>query len=279
MPRYAYSLSLLALWFLLGCGGSGNTDTQDARPLRSPADLAPEREQHPFAAPLETAHGYAAWQDADALRYELALRVGEKTLLAQVTMETDFSRIKLITDQRESLVWDEKHYYVSPADVAWMQPRLDLFTWPFLTAAPFKINDPGTQVDSLGERQLLDQRVEGIRLSFEADAIYPQSEFQLYRSDSSNLLAGVVFSAPYFAEDDSLYAMQPQAITFHLYSEFDGLQMPTEWRFWAWDEEQGLGERLGTARLGKFKLIETDKLSYSVPFSHRTYHPQGEPVD
>lgn len=267
---------ILAISLLvLSCGSDSRTSTKNS-PV-TPEDLAPPREAHPFASALEEAHGASEWEGADALQYEFALRLGEKTLLARILMETDFSSIKFITDKQEALVWDTKHLYVSPKEVEWDNPRFDALTWPYLTAAPFKLNDPGTQLDSMGSGDLLGQSVQIARVTFGEDAAaVPQSWYQVFKSDSSGLLVGMAYP---FNLDAGSDATVSHVVTFHLFGEFEGIKMATEWRFWEWSEEEGLGKRLGTARLAKFNLKETSKMDYSVPFSHRTYGATGELED
>ena len=262
--KFPFPLLIIAL-LSIGCGYQGSSSSKPSKPKE-----LPPRDVHPFTVAIEEAHQAQNWFKHEAMQFEFAMRFGDNTLLAEVTMDRDFGRVKFVTDKQESIVWDGEKLFLSPADAEWSNPRFDIFTWPYFFAVPFKLNDPGTRLDSLGKSDQMGEAAEVIKLSFEEGVgDSPEDWYKVYRSDSSGLLVGMVYIVTYFSQDQAKSEANPHAISYHNFAEFDGIKIPTEWRFWDWSDEEGLGKRRGTARVGNFKFIKPSRFTYSIPISNR----------
>lgn len=256
------------LTLLTACGSPTAQSHSSSSDGQEKAALSSQREVPAFAQPIEAAHGAETFRRKDGLRYEFALRFGEETeLLVEVVMKTDMSRIRMQKADGSKLIWDGKDTYVAPADADWARPRFTALTWPYFLCAPFKLSDPGTKLEPKGEATLMDTTFSTVKLTFaEKVGDSPDDWYLLYRDDTSGLLQAMAYIVTYY---QSAEEAEPHAISYHNFTEVDGVQFPTEFRFWNWSEAEGLGKRLGTARLGGFRFMKTDKFTFGIPLSHR----------
>jgi len=263
----------ISLW-MSGCGPSGSASSQQG----SSTPKAP-REVPAFAQPLEEAHGAAKYLKRDALRFEFAMRFGDHTLLAEVVMKTDMSLVKMQTDDNKRVVYDGEYAYLTPGDAEWDNPRFDVLTWPYFLTAPFKLADKGTNIEELGAETFLNRPMQKARLTFEEGVgDSPDDWYVLYRDDSTNLLRGMVYIVTFSREQEEA-EKNPHAVTYHLFTEIDGVTFPTEMKFWDWTDEAGLGKQLGTARIGNFRFMTSNKLTFGIPLGYKKFDSEGKEVE
>jgi len=259
---------ILGLALLAACGPSGSRSKATSAGASAQTPAPAQREVPAFAQPIEAAHGAETFRRQDGLRFEFALRYGDDTeLLVEVVMKTDMSRIRMQKPDGSKLIWDGKDAYVAPADADWARPRFTVLTWPYFLCAPFKLSDPGTTLEPQGQATLMDSTYSTAKLTF-ADGVgdSPDDWYLLYRDDSTGLLRAMAYIVTYY---QSAEEAEPHAISYHDFTEVDGVQFPTELRFWNWSETEGLGKRRGIARLGGFRFMKTDKFTFGIPLSHR----------
>lgn len=278
MSRYQLLLAALLLPVMWGCQPAPKQRTDASVQANPAASEAPPRKVPAFAQPIEQAHGAAAFRQSDALRFEFALRFGADTeLLVEVVMKTDLSRIRMQKTNGAKLIWDGEYAYATPADATWARPRFTVRTWPYFLAAPFMLADSGTRLDPQGTTTLMDSAFSTAKLTFEPEVGDSTDDwYLLYRHDSTGLLRAMAYIA---TGGEHEAQADPHAITYHYFTEVEGVKLPTEFRFWDWSEEAGLGKRLGTARLANFRFIQTDKFTFGIPLSYRKYDAQGEEVE
>jgi hypothetical protein len=281
MRKYHLVSWWVGLIALVGCATSPDHRTSTPAAEASPSVEAPAREVHPFAQPIEAAQGAKAFRSHEALRFEFALRYQgdpDIELLLEVIMKTDMSRIRMQKANGDKLIWDGAYAYVSPADADWARPRFTVLTWPYFLCAPFKLSDPGTQLTPQGTARLMDSTFSTAKLTFGADVgDSPDDWYLLYRDDHQNLLRAMAYIVTY-SKSQSEAETDPHAISYHDFTEVEGVTFPTEFRFWNWDEAEGLTKRRGTARLGGFQFIKTDKFTFGIPLSYRQYDRDGEVI-
>lgn len=259
----------LILFVALASCQSGGTPSSKGTSNATTTRAVPPRNVPAFAQPIEAAHGAEAFLRKDALRFEYALRYGEQELLAEVYMKTDMSRIRMQRPDGAQIVWDGEDAYLSPADAEWRGPRFTVLTHPYFLCAPFKLADPGTHLEPKGDAILNDTTYATAKLSFD-DGVgdSPKDWYLLYRDKTSDLLRAMAYIVTANRSVEEAEA-SPSAITYHNFVKIEGVQFPTEFRFWKWNETEGLTERKGTAYVGGFRFVKTDKFTFGIPLSNR----------
>ncbi|HEX2253229.1 MAG TPA: hypothetical protein VHQ65_08175, partial [Thermoanaerobaculia bacterium] len=204
-----------------------------------------------FAGPIEESHGAEAWRRQEAVAADVVLEFGgDRVFEGRLLFPPDMSASRLELAGGTVAVWDGEAAWVSPASAELPRARFHLLTWPYFLALPFKLRDPGTRLEDLGERPLSGTAYQAARLTFEpGTGDTPDDWYVLYRDPASERLIAAAYIVTYGTPAEQAEA-EPHAITYEDFQEVEGVQVPTTWRFWSWNEEEGVdGEPIGRVAL------------------------------
>jgi hypothetical protein len=237
-----------------------------------PADTAaPAAETvavHPFAAAIEAAHAGETWTSHPAFASGVALELGGNAIFdGAMTLTPDAARTRI---ERASdgavLVFDGDTAWVSPAGAEWPMARFHSLTWAYFLAAPYKLDDPGTRLEPLGERVLFGTPHDAARLTFEAgtgDA--PDDWYVLYRQPATGRLAAMAYIVTYGGTREEA-EKEPHAIVYRDYVEVGGVPVPTSWDFHLWSEEEGVhGDPIGRVKLTDPRFVDAGDETFEAP--------------
>ena len=260
----AFPAVLVAGAVLIGCTEPAEVETDrastEAPGQTLPADAAADPQngaapEDPFAAafagPIEESHGAEAWRRQEAVAADVALEFGGNPVLdGRLLFPPDMAAARLELADGTVAVWDGTAAWVSPAAAELPRARFHLLTWPYFFALPFKLRDPGTRLEDLGQLPLSGTAYDAARLTFEpGTGDTPDDWYVLYRDPASSRLAAAAYIVTYGTPTEQAEA-DPHAITYEDFEEVAGVQVPTTWRFWLWNEEEGIhGEPIGRATL------------------------------
>lgn len=245
---------LLAALAVTGCR------QEPPAPEETPAAAAETSPAAAFAAEIEQAHGLAAWRSRPAFSADIDVYFGGDLILdGRMLFPTDLSASRLDLADGTTAVFDGERAWVHPASSQLQAARFHLLTWPYFLAVPMKLRDPGTRLEPVGERQLQGESYDAARLTFEPGVgDTPDDWYLLYRDRASGQLAAMAYVVTYgtsLAEAEK----EPHAITYEQFVDVDGVAVPTLWRFWLWNEEQGIhGEPIGRVELADPALITAE---------------------
>jgi hypothetical protein len=235
---------------------------------------APDDPAAAFAAEIEQAHGVAAWRAKPAFQTDLVVRFGDKVVLdARMTFPTDLSRSRLKLADGTVAVFDGQQAWVAPGTAGLERARFHLLTWPYFTAAPFKLRDPGSRLELLGDRELAagsGKRYPSAKLTFE-DGVgdTPDDWYRIYRDPETGLLAALAYVVTYGRPQSEAEA-EPHAITYRDPVTVEGVELATVWTFWHWSETEGIyGEPIGDARLNAPRFVEPAADAFDRPEGSR----------
>lgn len=274
MKNLFQSTTALLLAATLGCGAAVDAPSAPEEPPR----IAVEQSEHPFASPIERAHGHARWIDAEVFESGLTIRFGGQTLFdGTMTMTTDMGRVRLAASDGPVVVWDGTDAWVAPADAAIYEPRFQVLTWPYFLAVPMKLRDPGARLEPLGEQRLLDAPHDAARLTFDSGVgDTPDDWYIVYREAGSNRVKALAYIVTYGTALEKAEA-DPHAIVYDGFVEVDGVVIPTLWTFRMWSAELGIhGEPLGDAVLRDPRFLTSDPALFAPPPDARRA-PLSEP--
>lgn len=236
--------------------------TQPAAAATRPA-TAPAVERPPatgFALRVESEYGADIWHGKSALEADLTVEFGGNTIIdGRMIMKTDTSRVRMEMKNGTVLVFDGEHAWVSPADAQFPMARFHLLTWPYFAAVPFKLRDPGANLQSeRGRPTVGESQYDLARLTFEAgigDA--PDDWYLLYRNRETGTIDYMAYIVTYGDDAEAVQNAEPHAIRYEEFERIDGVLIPHDWHFIAWSEEDGPhGDRVGRARLSNARFVE-----------------------
>lgn len=230
-----------------------------------------------FAMRIEKAHGGDAWDAHQALEVPISVSFGGNTILdGTLLMDTPGGRTRLELKDGTVLVFDGSDAWVAPADSKFQGGRFHALTWSYFLAAPMKLDDPGSQLEDLGEMPFRDNELAAARLTF-GDGVgdSPDDWYIAYRDDADHL-AGMAYIVT-FSKSVEEAEKEPHAIVYGDWVDVDGVQVATEWSFHNWNEEEGIvGDPIGHAELGTPKFVEPAADAFNAPQGARKEAAPGE---
>ena len=224
-----------------------------------------------FAEKIQTAHNHAIWKLKAAIYADIQIDFGgQRVLEGAMIFDTPVGHVRMELADGTTLVFDGQEAWVSPADSPFDDARFHLLTWPYFLAAPFKIQDPGTNLINQEPMTLADHSLPTAKLSFDQGVgDSPDDWYILYR-DPINRLVALAYIVTYFPTTVEQAEKEPHMITYEDFRKIDGVILPHYWQFWMWDPEKGnIGQPLGEARLSNIRFINPKPNNFEKPNNAR----------
>ena len=224
-----------------------------------------------FAGGIEKAHAADAWRAQRALAADLVVKLGGKTMLAgSLQFETIGGRSRIDLIDGTSFVFDGKDAWTSPATSTKPMGRFHVLTWPYFVAVPYKLRDRGTNLVELGGKSLDGRSYWAGKLTFRPGVgDTPDDWYVVYADFTSNRLYALAYIITY-GKAAAEAQKKPHAITYHDFVDVDGVPIATGWRFWHWDDRQGItGEPIGRAQLTNVRFVVPAADAFTRPVDAR----------
>lgn len=235
--------------------------------LSVPAGAADHAPGPQYANSIGQAHGLDAWQAEAALESHITVDFGgQRVVSGTLLTETSMGRVRLTLDDGSVVVYDHGDAWTSPADSPFQGARFHILTWPYFLAAPMKLVDPGTQVETLGSLPLSGgESLAAARLTFGSGVgDSPDDWYILYR-DAEHRLAGMAYIVT-FGKSTEEAEKEPHAITYHDFVTVDGVTLSKRWQFWNWTQEQRIhGDPIGEVHLSEPRFVPLDPAAFARP--------------
>ena len=224
-----------------------------------------------FAAAIEKTHGKDALAKQQAVQARLTVEFGGNTVL-EGTLLTDTSggKVRIDLDNGTHLVFDGQEAWTSPADSPMQRARFHVLTWSYFLLAPFKLQDPGAELQDLGQRPYRgDTHLPAAKLTFSSGTgDSPDDWYVVYRNADHQLQAMAYIVT--FGKGLSEAEKEPHAITYQDPVTLDGVTFFSHFLFWNWSEEQGIhGEPIGQVKLSDLQFVTPAAGSFKAPADSR----------
>ncbi len=157
--------------------------------------------------------------------------------------------------------------WASPASAATPRARFHALTWAYFLALPYKLDDPGTVLEELGEGRMGDRQYPIAQLSFApgvGDA--PDDWYVLYRDPSTSRLEAAAYIVTYGQDPSAVTAKDAHAIRYEDFEDVEGVPVARHWTFHNWSRAEGPGEPLiGEARLARVRFVDAPAGAFVAP--------------
>ena len=213
-----------------------------------------------FITPIEEAHNNEEWLNKSTFKADITITFGGNTALeATMYMHPASGKTRLNVDENISVGYNGKDIWITPNDSALARADFHVLTWSYFLAAPYKLDDPGTQLSDEGVSSLRGKDYDTAKLTFEAGTgETPDDWYMLYRDQETNKLFSMAYVVTYGKTLEEAN-QEPHAITYHDFKTIDGVPISTSWKFWGWSAESGLGEQqIGSGTLSNVAFVEVD---------------------
>lgn len=251
--------------------------TQPAKPPTSQPTSQPDRARPSaneargagaaYVNRIERAHGGTAWDEKKAIKAGISLEFGGNRVFEGTMMfDRHLSKSRIELDGGATLVFDGEKAWVSPSSAQVPQARFHLLTWPYFLAAPFKLDDPGANVEFTRQKKLGEKTFQTAKLTFDpgtGDA--PDDWYLLYANPADFRLHAMAYIVTYGTPTEKAEE-EPHAIVYEKYETIDGMTLSTEWLFYNWSEERGIfGDPIGKVTLRDIAFIEPTAEMFTKP--------------
>lgn len=219
-----------------------------------------------FAENIEEAHNKPAFRNHEAVSFDISLKFGGKNRLqGNISMTTNSSRVRLNKSNGVSVIFDGSKVGLTPDTSTVGNSRFDVFTWQYFFAMPFKLTDAGTIWDQKQMRVLDSAKYESAKLSFRSNiGDSPDDWYIVYKDAETERLKAAAYIVT-FSKDLQKAEEDPHAIVYSKYKMVQGVAFATQWNFYNWNEETGLGEQLGSAEITNIKFFSPEENTFKIP--------------
>jgi len=224
--------------------------------------------RHSYVEPIEAAHGAASWRAQSAARMRLRVEFnGSLQLEGTLITAPDGARTRIETADGAVIVSTGDSVHVSPASAANPRMRFHALTWSYFLAAPFKLEDPGSRLEELGQAELDGRTHDLARLTFGAgvgDA--PDDWYVLYRDAETGTLSAMAYIVTFGKDPAEVTEADAHAMVYRDFQTVDGVAIPMRWEFYDWSRELGPhGDPIGEVRLAEFHFTEAGPNAFTAP--------------
>ncbi|WP_159039919.1 DUF6503 family protein [Christiangramia fulva] len=251
---------LLFLLIFISCK---NDSGQPVEIVRPPKVLS-------FSQNIEEAHNKPAFRGHEVVTFHIKLKFGGNTRLdANISMTTNSEKVRVANANGATLVYDGKKLYLSPASANGKNARFDIFTWQYFFSLPFKLTDPGTIWEEKSARKLNGNTYQTARLTFmPGTGDSPEDWYLIYKDPDTNRLKAAAYIVTFNSEPEEA-EKNPHIIVYSDYVMVEEVAFASNWKFYKWSEENGIGQQLGEAEISDIHFIEKEKGLFKKPTDSR----------
>lgn len=265
------SLWLLPVLFLIatmGCEPTPNTPTQKMGETQPDEPI----EAHPapdLVKRVQKGHHLGEFLAKDAINFGMTLTFnGSNRYMGEMTLETDYSGIRMDRNDGTTLYYNGAEVYQSPDTVEYPGARFNIFTWSYFFAMPYKLTDPGANWEITGPKMLDGKEYLTGKLTFEENVgDSPDDWYLVYVDPDTRLLHAAAYIVTYGDKTKAKAEEDPHIIVYTDYREIEGIPIAHRWDFHAWSEAEGLGDKLGECTFSDVKFTQASGDFYEAPES------------
>ncbi|MEM9420701.1 MAG: hypothetical protein AAGA25_16865 [Planctomycetota bacterium] len=234
------------------------------------AAFAGDHEKSPSQriAALEATHGGETYNAQDAVQADFEVNFGPMNLVGQLAFTPSMSKANVVLNDGTTMIFDGQTAWLSPADAQVPGPpaRFHVLTWPYFVAAPFKLDDPGTNHSDAGKLAVKgtdDMRV-GTKITFDAGVGDAPDDWYIAFTDDQGRMDALAYIVSYGKTKEEAEA-QASIILYSDFVEVDGVSFATTWDFYFWDPTSGVGDKKGSAKLSNFQFVTPEASAFTKP--------------
>ena len=207
---------------------------------------------------IESTHGGSAYDALTAIEADFALEFGALTMNAKMLFTPSVGKARMDVEGVGTMIFDGESVWVSPSDAQIPGPpaRFHVLTWPYFVAAPFKLNDPGTNHSSTEEMEVsspLDIR-SGTKITFDAGVGDAPDDWYIAFSDDQGRLDALAYIVTATKSKEAAES-SPSIIIYADFVEIDGVTISANWHFHHWHPETGIGAQKAGAKLSNIRFV------------------------
>jgi hypothetical protein len=222
-----------------------------------------------FAEDLKQAHGWSTWPDDKllALTANISFSDAMAPMQGRVIMTPDFASVRYEgSDGLVAIYKDGQAWVLEGQDMPGAHFLLP--TVSYFIGAPFKLSDPGVNLDLMPEPlPMKAQQCPAAKVTFGEDVgDAPDDWYIAYQNPESGLLDGLAYIVTYFKSVEEA-EKTPKMIVYADYTAVGDseVQISRDWKFYHWNREEGPhGEVVYHQTLSEPEWLDADKKLFEI---------------
>lgn len=215
---------------------------------------------------IESVHRKDLFLKEEYVQFDLNLKFGGKERLnGTITLATNSSKGVIETKSGEKIYFNQDKVYIPSEKENSNKARFDAYTWSYFFLLPYKLSDGGTYWNNYSSDSLNGKEYETNKLTF-GDGIgdAPEDWYIVYSDRGSHIInvAAYIVTAGKSVEEAE---KDPHAIQYLNYEMVDGIPFAHQWKFWGWNETEGLTNVLGEADLSNINFPKLNDSYFTPP--------------
>lgn len=259
-------IALFLIASIVSCKNSSEEEKIPVEPDNGIGDGAGPPQVLSFSENIEEAHNKTAFQMKEAVSFDILLNFGgSERLNANLSMNTKSTGIVIKKNNGSRIIFDGDQVAVTPDTSTTKGARFDIFTWQYFFAMPFKLTDPGTVWEEFTARKLDSLQYPSSKLTFKSNTgDSPDDWYVVYQDEETKLLKAAAYIVT-FGKEKSKAEENPHAIVYSDYKTVENISFATTWSFHNWDEENGLGDKIGEAKISNIQFFQPESNYFEIP--------------
>ncbi|MFK8056408.1 MAG: hypothetical protein AB8F78_09845 [Saprospiraceae bacterium] len=260
-PRLLFGASLLLV--LAGCQSDVPTSELPVEQV-----IAAKPDTRPATVKsMETALGVDDYFEFAGVTYKLNLIFGgTPRFKGAITQTGNMDRIRL-EQTGETMVFDGKQVHIKTGGMLdTRSARFNALTWPYFFSLPFKLADPGTQLEPMSNQTVDGVEFRRAKLTFSKGTGDAPDDWYILYFDAEDRLAAAAYIVTFGGKSMEDALANAHAIRYLDYEEEGGILFSRKWTFHDWSESEGWTKQIGEAGVYDISLLsEISQEVFAIP--------------
>jgi hypothetical protein len=215
-----------------------------------------------FVAEIAQTHNASAYYTQPAIKADVLVEFGGQVRHDGPMWFVPAAHKTRLESGDQTIVFDGSTCFVTPAAEADPGDRFAALTWPYFLAAPFKLQDEGSQVADGGEQKLDGTAEPTVRMTFGENVGDAPDDWYLIWKDDAGRLEALAYIVTYFPGREP----SPSVAMYDEFMDVDGVAMPKSISFYNWSEADGItGEAKGRVEVRSLEFVEAPEKAFEAP--------------
>jgi len=249
-----YTLIIFVCLCTFSCKDSSNKSLQN----KTQTTQVEAETNHPnFVSRMETAHQKAKLLENGVVCFNLDMTFGSRNSKMKIFTTPNSSAIRVDKKDGASTVMLNGEIYSDADSTRWTNEKFGVYTYQYFFMAPFKFSDEGTIWTKLPDMEIEGEITNRAQLTFESGTGDAPDDWYIVHSDPItnrvNYIGYIVTGGGTSIEEAEKNA---HAIKYSNYKNFDGVPIATNWEFFDYNKEEGLGAKIGEGIIKNVEMMD-----------------------
>lgn len=220
-----------------------------------------------FVEQIKKAQNASQFCTQKAVSFDIETTINGASTTVNLTTLTNSGKMRLQYADGKTVVFDGKKMWLNAADPnAYRQSRFDIFMWQYFFMAPFKMDDAGTNWQSMSDKIIDNNEYARAKLTFRnGTGDTPNDWYIVHRNKATDFLAAMAYIVTFGNKPIAEAEKRANGITYDDFTTIENVSFATTWRFSKWSEQRGFYEPKGVAKIKNIHFLKPTVDTFAPP--------------